>query len=77
MARWYAARVAGLMPGVGLRTADKFWEKLAKGEAFTALEPPAKAAETWKQWVATHEQISTPELRGRASEQIQVMIDAI
>jgi DNA helicase-2/ATP-dependent DNA helicase PcrA len=70
-------RIAGLMPGVGQKTAEKFWEKLAKGEAFATLEPPAKAAAPWKQWVATHEQISAPDLRGRASEQIQVVIDAI
>jgi DNA helicase-2/ATP-dependent DNA helicase PcrA len=70
-------RIAGLMPGVGLRTADKLWEKLAQGSALASLEPPSKAAEPWKQWVATHEQISAPDLRGRASEQIQVVIDAV
>ena len=70
-------RIASLMPGVGDRTAEKLWEKLAKGAEFSTLEPPTKAAAPWKQWVETHAQISTPELRGRASEQIQVVIDAI
>jgi DNA helicase-2/ATP-dependent DNA helicase PcrA len=65
------------MPGVGARTADKLWEKLAAGAEFAALEPPAKAAAPWKQWVETHRQIAAPELRGRASEQIQTVIDAI
>jgi DNA helicase-2/ATP-dependent DNA helicase PcrA len=70
-------RIAGLMPGVGERTADKLWQKLAGGAEFASLEPPAKAAAPWKQWVETHAQISAPELRGRASEQIQTVIDAI
>ena len=48
-----------------------------EGADFAALEPPAKAAAPWKQWVETHKQISAPELRGRASEQIQAVIDAI
>ena len=70
-------RIAGLMPGVGERTAGKLWEKLLAGTDFAALEPPAKASAPWKQWVETHKQISAPELRGRASEQIQVVLDAI
>ncbi len=70
-------RIASLMPGVGQRTSDKLWEKLAGGAEFATLEPPAKAAAPWKQWVETHAQISAPELRGRASEQIQVVIDAL
>lgn len=70
-------RVAGIMPGVGDRTADKLWQKLATGADFASLEPPAKAAVPWKQWVETHRQITAPELRSRASEQIQVVIDAI
>ena len=57
--------------------ADKLWQKLAEGAEFASLEPPAKAAAPWKQWVETHKQISAPELRGRASEQIQIVIDAI
>jgi DNA helicase-2/ATP-dependent DNA helicase PcrA len=70
-------RIAALMPGVGQRTSDKLWEKLAAGAHFATLEPPAKADAPWKQWVATHAQISTPEIRSRASEQIQIVIDAI
>ena len=70
-------RISGLMPGVGERTADKLWQKLAGGATFASLEPPAKAAAPWKQWVETHAQISADDLRGRASEQIQVVIDAI
>jgi DNA helicase-2/ATP-dependent DNA helicase PcrA len=70
-------RIAGLMPGVGQKTAEKIWDKLSAGEEPAKIEPPAKAAEFWKQWVATHAQISSPDLRGRASEQIQVVIDAI
>ena len=70
-------RIAGLMPGVGDRTAAKLWDKLAGGAEFASLEPPAKAAAPWKQWVETHAQITAPEMRGRASEQIQVVIDAI
>ena len=65
------------MPGVGERTGDKLWQKLAGGAEFATLEPPAKAAAPWKQWVETQKQISAPELRGRASEQIQVVVDAI
>ena len=70
-------RIAGTMPGVGEKTADKLWEKIAGGADLSALEPPAKAASTWKQWVETHQQITAPELKSRASEQIQVVIDAI
>jgi DNA helicase-2/ATP-dependent DNA helicase PcrA len=70
-------RIAGIMPGVGERTADKLWQKLASGAAFASLEPPAKAAAPWKQWVETHAQIATPEMRNRGSEQIQTVIDAI
>jgi DNA helicase-2/ATP-dependent DNA helicase PcrA len=70
-------RIAGLMPGVGQRTSDKLWEKLAAGADFAALEPPAKAAAPWKQWAETHAQITAPDVRGRASEQIQIVIDAI
>jgi DNA helicase-2/ATP-dependent DNA helicase PcrA len=65
------------MPGVGERTADKLWQKLSTGADFASLEPPAKAATPWKQWVETHKQISAPDLRSRASEQIQAVIDAI
>jgi DNA helicase II / ATP-dependent DNA helicase PcrA len=70
-------RIAGLMPGVGQKTSEKIWDKLIAGEELAKIEPPAKAAAFWKQWVETHGQISAPELRGRASEQIQVVIDAI
>jgi DNA helicase-2/ATP-dependent DNA helicase PcrA len=70
-------RIASLMPGVGQRTTEKLWEKVAAGAEFAALEPPAKAAAPWKQWVETHAQISSPDLRSRASEQIQIVIDAI
>ncbi|HUB66036.1 MAG TPA: ATP-dependent helicase [Candidatus Methylacidiphilales bacterium] len=70
-------RIAGLMPGVGERTADKLWQKLAEGSDFASLEPPAKALAPWRQWVETHRQISAPELRNRPSEQIQTVIDAI
>jgi len=70
-------RIASLMPGVGERTAEKLFAKMMAGTEFAALEPPTKAVTPWKQWVATQAQISAPELRGRASEQIQVVIDAI
>jgi len=70
-------RIAGIMPGVGEKTADKLWQKLIGGADFVSLEPPVKAAAPWKQWVETHKQITAPELKGRASEQIQVVIDAI
>ena len=70
-------RIAGLMPGVGQKTAEKIWDKLIAGEELAKIEPPAKAAAFWKQWIETHAQITAPELRGRASEQIQVVIDAI
>ena len=48
----------GLMPGVGERTGDKLWQKLQGGAEFASLEPPAKAAAPWKQWVETHKQIT-------------------
>ncbi len=51
-------RIASLMPGVGERTGDKLWQKLAGGAEFATLEPPAKAAAPWKQWVETHKQIT-------------------
>src|SRR6202453_2641057 len=70
-------RIAGLMPGVGERTAAKLWQKLGQGTEFAALEPPVKAVARWKQWVETHAQILAPDKRGRASEQIQIVIDAI
>ena len=70
-------RIAGLMPGVGQKTSDRLWEKLAGGADFATLEPPGKAAAPWKQWVETHLQISAPDLRSRASEQIQAVVDAI
>jgi DNA helicase-2/ATP-dependent DNA helicase PcrA len=70
-------RIAGLMPGVGQKTSDRLWEKLAAGAEFATLEPPAKAAAPWKQWVETQVQIAAPELRNRASEQIQTVVDAI
>jgi len=70
-------RISSLMPGVGERTGDKLWQKLTGGAEFASLEPPTKAVAQWKQWVETQRQISAPELRGRASEQIQIVIDAI
>ena len=70
-------RIAGLMPGVGERTADKLWQKLAGGAEFASLEAPVKAAAPWNQWVETHRQITAPDVLGRPSEQIQVVIDAI
>jgi DNA helicase II / ATP-dependent DNA helicase PcrA len=70
-------RIAGLMPGVGQKTSDRLWEKLAAGAEFATLEPPVKAAAPWKQWVETQAQIAAPEMRNRASEQIQIVIDAV
>ncbi len=70
-------RIASLMPGVGERTGDKLWQKLAGGAEFASLEPPAKAAAPWKQWVETHKQITAADIRTRASEQIQIVVDAI
>ena len=70
-------RIAGLMPGVGEKTAERIWARIIAGEDPAKIDPPAKAAAVWKQWIETHAQISAPDLRGRASEQIQVVIDAI
>jgi DNA helicase-2/ATP-dependent DNA helicase PcrA len=70
-------RIASLMPGVGEKTAERLWKKLSEGATLAALEPPTKAAAPWKQWVETHAQLTAPDLQGRASEQIQVVIDAI
>jgi DNA helicase-2/ATP-dependent DNA helicase PcrA len=70
-------RIAGLMPGVGDKTAEKIWAKMIAGTDLTTIEPPVKAAAIWKQFVETNAQISAPDLRGRASEQIQIVIDAL
>ncbi len=70
-------RIAGIMPGVGEKTADKMWQKLKAGAEFASLEAPAKAAAPWKQWVETHAQITAEDMKGRTSEQIQTVIDAI
>jgi DNA helicase-2/ATP-dependent DNA helicase PcrA len=70
-------RIAGLMPGVGDKTAEKIWAKMSAGTEPTKIEPPAKAASLWRQFVETIAQISSPDLRGRASEQIQVVVDAM
>jgi DNA helicase-2/ATP-dependent DNA helicase PcrA len=70
-------RIAGMMPGVGEKTAERIWAKIIAGEEPGKIEPPAKAAAFWKQWIETQAQISAPDLQGRASEQIQVIVDAI
>jgi DNA helicase-2/ATP-dependent DNA helicase PcrA len=69
-------RIAGMLPGVGEKTAEKLWKKFAAGTPLANVEPPAKAAEAWKQWAATHEQLLAEELKDQTSEQIKLVIEA-
>lgn len=70
-------RIAAMLPGVGDRTAHKLWEKFQSGSTLDQIKPPAKAAVLWKQWADTQRQINEPEVKGNASKQIQIVIDAV
>ncbi|MDE1171655.1 MAG: ATP-dependent helicase [Verrucomicrobium sp.] len=70
-------RVAGMLPGIGEKTADKLWKKFAAGTPLDRIEPPAKAADAWKQWAETHRQLVTPEMENRTSDQIKLVIEAV
>ena len=70
-------RIAGMLPGVGDKTAEKLWKKFAAGTPLARIEPPAKASEAWKQWAETHEQLLAEELKDQTSDQIQLVIEAV
>ncbi len=70
-------RIAKMLPGIGEKTADKLWRKFNAGTPLARIEPPAKGAEAWKQWAATHEQLLAEELKDRTSEQIRLVMEAV
>jgi len=70
-------RIAGMIPGVGAKTADKLWQQFSAGTPLARLVPPAKAAPAWQQWAATHEQLLAPELENQTSDQIRLVIEAV
>jgi DNA helicase II / ATP-dependent DNA helicase PcrA len=70
-------RIASMLPGVGAKTADKLWDKVQAGTPLAEVKPPTKAVVAWKQWADTQQQISQPELKDNASQQIQIVIDAV
>jgi DNA helicase-2/ATP-dependent DNA helicase PcrA len=70
-------RIAGLWPGVGMKTAEKLWQKFSGGRPLHEIEAPAKAGGAWKQWAETHRQLLDPVLKDRTAQQIQVVIEAV
>jgi len=70
-------RIAGMQPGIGEKTADKLWRKFNAGTPLDKVDPPAKAAESWKQWAATHEQLQAPELENKVTDQIRLVVEAV
>jgi DNA helicase-2/ATP-dependent DNA helicase PcrA len=78
-------RIARLLPGVGDRTADKLWLKLAAHTEFpkslTAKDVvaavPAKAAADWKQLGHTFEQITEENTVDDPAEQIRIVVEAM
>ncbi len=70
-------RIAKLIPGVGAKTAQRFWSQLKSGLPLKAISAPAKASKLWQQWVETQEQILHVDHVNRPSAQIQIILEAI
>jgi DNA helicase-2/ATP-dependent DNA helicase PcrA len=82
-------RIVRMLPGVGGKGADKLWAKFQKenGPAeknpiATALQKsseavPKKTVAAWAQLVATIAQLENPPVRGKASEMIRLVLEAI
>ncbi len=70
-------RIAMLLPGVGARTAARIWQARAGGTPWERIKVPDKAAGPWKQWGATHQQLT--ELIGRQGPavQLKLVLDAV
>ncbi len=69
-------RLVLLMPGVGKKTAETMWAKLQTGTKLDEIKPPRKATSAWSQFGHTLAQLRAEDLRGRPSEQIQIVLDA-
>lgn len=68
-------RAAGLLPGIGTKTAQKLWSDYRSGKNFSSMKVPAKSQEAWKQWSHTYDQLLLPE-NEKASQKIQIVVEA-
>jgi DNA helicase-2/ATP-dependent DNA helicase PcrA len=84
-------RLAGLLPGVGGKGADKLWRQLEGMAGAVSAEPqaslaaalqqcgkavPKKTAKAWDQFTATISQLGAPGTRNSAAKMIQLVIEA-
>jgi DNA helicase-2/ATP-dependent DNA helicase PcrA len=79
-------RIAGLLPGVGAKSADKMWAafraapRAGSPPLASALQKiagvPKKSAVPWAQFTATVAQLEEPEVRRSASRMIRLVLDA-
>ncbi len=68
-------RIALLLPGVGERTAEKWWRIFSDmNSSNTAIKAPANASESWKQCTQLLEQLKAPRLENKPAEQIECIL---
>lgn len=67
-------RIAGLLPGIGAKTAHKLWQEFSSGKPLEGMKVPTKSIDSWKQFAALREQILLPENQG-ASAQIGIVLE--
>ncbi|MES2308526.1 MAG: ATP-dependent helicase [Verrucomicrobiota bacterium] len=67
-------RIAGLLPGIGAKTAHKLWGEFSAGKPLEGMKVPAKSVEAWKQFAALREQILLVENQ-RTADQIRLVLD--
>jgi DNA helicase-2/ATP-dependent DNA helicase PcrA len=67
-------RIAGLLPGIGAKTAHKLWGEFSAGRTLEGMKVPAKSVDAWKQFAALREQILLPENQ-RTADQIRIVLD--
>lgn len=70
-------RVAGMLDGVGEKTAARLWADLRSGTPFASAKPPAKAARDWLQLGETLRQIAELGEESPASPQIHIALEAM
>lgn len=70
-------RVARMLPGVGVKSAEKLWLSISSGAPWGAVKAPVKARAGWEQWGETHRQLQDGMTGVNPSELIQVVVDAV
>ncbi len=68
-------RIAGMLPGIGGKTAHKLWESFASGLPLESIKPPTKAVDDWKQWVEVDRQLRA--VKDQPAKQLQIVLEGV